>query len=279
MGTLTQPEPGRPGDGGILSFGRELRRKALRDDVATHASALTFTAFLSIFPLILLATSILGFRLQDRGFESIDRLIRTIPGLDQLVQTQAQAIVDGRYTAGAIGIVGLLWAASALSGRARRALGVVFGRPEAALRSRLVALAITIVLGALLLIGVTVAGSLTSFIHNRGASTGWLVGQIGLFVMLVLFFLVCYRLLVPGGLHVRELLPAAIVCAGGWTVLQGIGSWFVARQVAQWSVLYGTIATVFGVLLFLRIAAWVFLAGAELAATLRERPPAGTARS
>jgi uncharacterized BrkB/YihY/UPF0761 family membrane protein len=57
----------------------------------------------------------------------------------------------------------------------------------------------------------------------------------------------------------------------GWTILQGIGSWFVARQVAHWSALYGTIATVFGVLLFLRIAAWIFLAGAELSAILRAR--------
>jgi uncharacterized BrkB/YihY/UPF0761 family membrane protein len=66
----------------------------------------------------------------------------------------------------------------------------------------------------------------------------------------------------------RDLVPAALVCAVGWTMLQGIGSWFVARQVAHWSALYGAIATVFGVLLFLRIAAWIFLAGAELAATL-----------
>src|SRR6059036_2271398 len=109
MGTLTQPEPGRPLDRGILTLGRELRLKALRDDVATHASALTFTAFLSIFPLILLATAVLGFRLEDRGVDSIDQLVQTIPGLDQLIQTQAHAIVDGRYTAGAIGIIGLLW--------------------------------------------------------------------------------------------------------------------------------------------------------------------------
>ena len=97
--------------------------------------------------------------------------------------------------------------------------------------------------------------------------------------MLVLFFLVCYRLLVPGPQPFRDLLPAALVCATGWTILQGLGSWFIARQVAQWSVLYGTIATVFGVLLFLRIAAWAFLAGAELAVTLSARRPAGTGRS
>ena len=95
--------------------------------------------------------------------------------------------------------------------------------------------------------------------------------------LLACFFLVCYLLLVPGRQQVRDLVPAALVCAVGWTVLQGIGSWFVARQVAHWSALYGTIATVFGVLLFLRIAAWIFLAGAELAATLPRRPRAGGA--
>ena len=88
--------------------------------------------------------------------------------------------------------------------------------------------------------------------------------DVGVFAMLVGFLLVAYRLLAPGRQTFRDLLPGAVVCAMGWTILQGLGSWFVARQVAHWSALYGTIATVFGVLLFLRIAAWIFLAGAEL---------------
>ena len=212
MGTLTQPERARPSGRGIISLGRELRRKALRDDVATQASALTFTAFVSIFPLLLLATSLVGFRLEGRGMASIDQLVSTIPGLEQLVAGQAQTIVDGRFTAGIVGLAGLVWAASALSNRARRALGVIFEHREAAIASRFVAVGDTFVLGALLL-----------------------------------------------------------VCALGWTILQGIGGWFVARQVAHWSALYGTIATVFGVLLFLRIAAWVFIAGAELSVILRAR--------
>ena len=270
---------GSTADRGLRALGRDVRRNALEDDVATQASALTFTAFLSIFPLLLLATSAVGFRLESRGMESIEQLVRAVPGLDQLVHGQAQTIVDGRYTAGVVGIVGLIWAASALSNRARRALAVIFDRPEGALRSRLVAIGTTLVLGVLLLLGVTAAGALTGFIHDRGVSTGWLFGQAGLFALLVPFFLVCYRLLVPGRQALRDLLPAALVSAAGWTVLQGVGSWFIARQVAHWSALYGTIATVFGVLLFLRIGAWIFLAGAEVAATLRARRPAGTARS
>jgi len=269
MGTLAQQASPRPDERGIVAFARRLRRKALADDIATHASALTFTAFLSIFPLVLLAASVVGFRLEDRGMESIERLVRTVPGLDQLVASQAEAIVNGRYTAGVIGIVGLFWAASALSNRARRALGVIFERREALVRRRVVALGITLVLGCLLLAGVTAAGALTSLARDRGPSVGWVLGQLGVIVLLIGFFLIAYRLLVPGGRPFRDLLPAAVVCALGWTVLEGIGSWFVGRQVAQWSVIYGTIATVFGVLLFLRIAAWIFLIGAEVSVTLR----------
>jgi YihY family inner membrane protein len=272
MGTLTPPDAARPDDRRTIDLVRALRRKALDDDLATQASALTFTAFLSLFPLILLATSVLGFRLDNRGLDSIEQLVQTVPGLDQLIQTQARTIVDGRYTAGLVGVVGLLWAASALSNRARRALGIVFDAPEGAIRGRLSALAITIVLGALLVTGLTAAGAISAFLHTHGLSTGWLAAQVGMLALLVLFFLVCYRLLAPGRQRIRDLVPAALVCAVGWTMLQGIGSWFVARQVAHWSALYGAIATVFGVLLFLRIAAWIFLAGAELAETLITEP-------
>jgi YihY family inner membrane protein len=278
MGTLTPSDPAPPDDRGAIALIRALRLKALDDDVATHASALTFTAFLSLFPLTLLATSVLGFRLDTRGTASIEQLVQTVPGLDQLVQNQAQTIVDGRFTAGLVGIVGLLWAASALSNGARRALGIIFDKRDTAIHRRVASLAITIVLGALLVTAVTAAGALSAFLHTRGFSVGWLLAQVGMLALLACFFLVCYLLLVPGRQQVRDLVPAALVCAVGWTVLQGIGSWFVARQVAHWSALYGTIATVFGVLLFLRIAAWIFLAGAELAATLPRRPRAGAER-
>jgi membrane protein len=272
MGTLAQPRLGRPFGRRIVSLGRALRRKALRDDVATQASALTFTAFLSIFPLLLLATSLVGFRLEGRGMASIDELVSTIPGLTQLVAGQAQTIVDGRFTAGIVGVAGLVWAASALSNRARRALGVIFGHQEAVIASRFDAVVDTFVLGAILIVGGTVAGLVANVAHDRtGGWPGLVAADVGVFSMLIGFFLIAYRLLAPGRQTFRDLLPGAVVCAMGWTILQGLGSWFVARQVAHWSALYGTIATVFGVLLFLRIAAWIFLAGAELSAILLAR--------
>ena len=145
MGTLAQPEPPRPGAERILgtvargleriwpAAGRRLGRlaaptgelllKSTRDDVATKASALTFTAFIALFPALLLATSIAGFWLHGREEATIERIVSSIPGLEQLVAQSAQSIVEGRYAAGIIGVLGLLWAASALSNLARRSPG------------------------------------------------------------------------------------------------------------------------------------------------------------
>ena len=292
MGTLTQPEPRRPAAERILGAtsrrltrtwpagGRafavaaaltgDLLRKAAEDDVATQASALTFTAFLALFPAVLLATSIAGFWLHGRGQESIDKIVTSIPGLDQLISQQARSIVDGRYATGAAGIIGLLWAASALSNRARRSLGTIFGQRESAVHGRAWALLVTIALGLGLVIGVGVAGVLTGLL--RRDSPGTLIafaGEIVLLGALAGAFVLIYRLLIPGSVAVRELLPGAIVCAIGWTILQGLGSLFITRAVDRWSALYGTIASVFGVLLVLRLAAWMFLAGAEISAVRR----------
>src|SRR4029077_4040459 len=120
-------------------------------------------------------------------------------------------------------------------------------------------------LGLGVLVGVTLAGVVTGLLNRRSGSTlAGIAAEGATLVVLTGAFLLIYRLLLPRAIAYRQLLPGAIVCAVGWTVLQGVGGWFVARSIDRWSALYGTIASVFGVLLFLRIMAWVFLAGAEL---------------
>ncbi|HTG48264.1 MAG TPA: YihY/virulence factor BrkB family protein [Actinomycetota bacterium] len=294
MGTLAQPDAPRPAAERVLdtagrglakvwpAAGRGLTRlaptvgelliKASRDELGTKAAALTFTAFIALFPALLLATSIAGFWLESHGEESIQRIIRSIPGLEELVQRSAQTIVDGRYAAGVIGAVGLLWVASALSNRARIALAQIFGQRESAVRGRLWAVVATVAVGVTVLIGLGLAGLVTGSLgRTAGSTAGGVLGEAVTLLVLTGAFLLIYLLLLPHAVPARQLLPAAVLCAVGWAILQGVGSWFVARAIARWSALYGTIASVFGVLLFLRIMAWVFLAGAELSSIRRRQ--------
>jgi hypothetical protein len=87
------------------------------DDLATHAGALTYGSFLAIPPLLLFASSVVGFVFAGRpqaAQNAVDELVSLVPGLGSVVTAQVQTAVEGRVTLGLIGLLGLLWTASGL---------------------------------------------------------------------------------------------------------------------------------------------------------------------
>ena len=85
------------------------------DDLATHAGALTYGSFLAIPPLLLFASSVVGFVFAGRpqaAQNAVSQLVSLVPGLSSVVTAQVQAAVQGRVTLGVIGLLGLLWTAS-----------------------------------------------------------------------------------------------------------------------------------------------------------------------
>ena len=106
------------------------------DDLATHIGALTYGSFLAIPPLLLFASSVVGFVLAGHpqtAHNAVNELVSLVPGLSSVVTAQVQATVDGRVTFGVIGLLGLLWTASGFASRLRHALGVIFRTPWAGL--------------------------------------------------------------------------------------------------------------------------------------------------
>jgi hypothetical protein len=267
MGTLTPSDPAPPDDRGTIALIRALRLKALDDDVATHASALTFTAFLSLFPLILLATSVLGFRLDNRGIASIEQLVQTVPGLDGCSRTRHRRSSTSRFTAGLVG-------SSDSSGRVRvvepsgTPLGIIFDERDP--RSQAPRILGDRSSGSRLLTAVTATGAISAFLHTHGLSTGWLVAQVGISRSSRPSSWCATGFLCPV-VSGCDLVPAALVCAVGWTALQGDATAGSSRD----RLLIGPFCTgrCNGVrrAAVPRIASWIFLAGAELAATLPEQ--------
>jgi hypothetical protein len=99
------------------------------DDLATHAGALTYGSFLAIPPLLLFASSVVGFVLAghpEAAQKAVQELVSLVPGLGSLVTERVQATINGRVTLGVVGVLGLLWSASGFASRLRHALGVIF---------------------------------------------------------------------------------------------------------------------------------------------------------
>ncbi|HZD79524.1 MAG TPA: YihY/virulence factor BrkB family protein [Actinomycetota bacterium] len=242
------------------------------------AAALTYYAFLSLFPLLLLALSVIGYLLKDDPTaqrEWVNRLAGSVPGLGSIIASNMRAVVEGRATAGAIGLAGLLWAGMGMVGGARTTLARIFRLPRASnpvlKRFRTV--------GALAALGVVALGSVsvTGFLAGLGSEAGVglavrALGIAGAAAVDLGFFLLAYRVLAPGsGPSYPYLVPGALLMAAGWTGLKLAGAWYAARVISRASAIYGTFAAVIGVLAIFNIAAQLFVYGAELCAVMSER--------
>jgi uncharacterized BrkB/YihY/UPF0761 family membrane protein len=83
-------------------------------------------------------------------------------------------------------------------------------------------------------------------------------------VLNVGLYWLAFRVLTPGEISTRALLPGAIVGGVAWTALQLLGTWLVARQLRHTSELYGTFGVVLGLLFFLYLASEIMIYAAEL---------------
>lgn len=251
----------------------EVHTKSARDDVSTEAAALTFAMFLSLLPLLafgLWATVTLG-----AGTGWFDRLLDGVPALAKLTETQARALVRVGPGLGVAAMVVVLYTASGIANRAQDVLGRIFDHPPRPFVSRLRAVAVTVVLLVILVASLVGAAALVSL--EVPGVPGWLGAVVSQLVPLPIMFgviAIVYYLLTPGrAVPLRRHVPGAIVTTVGLGVLQAVGAAIVARTVARASALYGTIGTVFGLLLFLRIVSWLFLYGAELTSVLARDMP------
>lgn len=260
-----------------------VHRRGGADGAGTLGAALTYQTFLSLFPLVLLGLSAVGFLLAGNTAQQADwtrRFTGAIPGLASLVGRNLKAAVDGRFGTGALGLIGVAWTGGALSSAAAGALGRIFRTPPAsgtadAVRRRARALATMAGLGLLGLASTVLTGLATGWSGNPALR---LLGiALGVAVDLG-FFLVAYRSLTPpGGPAFRDHLPGAVAMTAGWTGLKVAGSWYAVRVVARARALYGTVGAVFGLLAVLSLAVRLFLYGAELSAVLLERRRAANA--
>jgi YihY family inner membrane protein len=246
------------------------------DDLGTHAGALTYGSFLAIPPLVLFASSVLGFVLAGHpqaSQKAVNEVVSMVPGLSSVVTTQVQAAVDGRVTLGVIGLLGLLWSASGFASRLRHALGVIF-------RTQWVGLLTGRIWGSVLgFLMVAAFAALAVFTtiearlqaqHRATLAFFWQFGvcAAGGFVL----FLITYRLLTPGkGIRLRDHLPGAVLFTVAWLALTAVGGLVFTKLIKNATVLYGTIGGIFGFLAFLYATMWSLLIGAALSAVLMSR--------
>lgn len=211
-------------------------------------SAVTLTAFLSLFPLLLAIIGAVGFfshNVTDLTGEVISRLGLT--GDAATAVERAIAVAEhSRRAASLIGVAGLLWSGLGLVSALQFCFDSVWQVAGRGVKDRLLGLAWLIGAGALFVAS-------AAFIAGLRLLPGpaWPVVVLATAVVDVSLWLWSFKALTNREVGWRALLPGAVVGAVGLEALKVLGGILVPRAIASSSALYGSIGVVFATLAWL----------------------------
>ena len=249
------------------------------DDQGNYLAAIiTYYAFIAIFPLLLIASSVLGFVLQ--GNEELERdilssalsqfpIVGTQLGRPEGLQGSTSAVVVGSLAA-LYGVVGLGQAAQNVVNAAwavprNSRLNPVVSR----VRSFLL-----LVLAGFAVLAVAVLSSVASHVEVFGTDVDLSVSLVFRVAAVALSSLVLALMMSHATAEhhpLRVVLPGAVAMAVMWQLLQVLGGIYVARVLSRASDMNGVFALVLGLVALLYVAAVMAVLGIEINVVLAKR--------
>lgn len=242
------------------------------DDQGGYLAALiTYYAFVSLLPMLLLFTTILGWLLQNNEAlkeQILDTAFEQIPVIGG--QLQDPSGLTGGTTTVVVGLVGATYGALGVAVATQNAMNTIWGVPRnsrpnpIAVRLRGAALMVSIGLALILLVGINIgAARLGDGWQTVSPYVGVLLGTV--------VFVVLFRHGTARAVRVLDVLPGAVLAALGWQALQVFGSFYVTRVVARSHDVNGVFAVVLGLIAFLYLAAVMIVVCMEIDAVRVDR--------
>lgn len=265
-------------------FGRlaaDMVQRYYAHDVARDSAALTYYLLFAIFPLLIFISTLLGLLELDIAY--ITSVLEPLFPADVLnVVRSYLEYVSANPSRQLLwfSLVFSIWFPMRASGCLMHSLRKAFGRsaPESLWRSQLRILLFTVwlivviaVTLCLVVVGRTVLEFVGRFVSVTEAFiTAWSSLRFVVLALVMVVTLVLLYMLSQGQRRpLREVLPGVASSLAAWMVLSMAFSYYV-EHVGQYSVLYGSIATVIVVLLWLYMSGQVLILGAEFSAALTE---------
>ncbi len=236
-------------------------KKAGDDQGGNLAALVAYYGFFSLFPLLLVFTTILGYVLASDPSTRArveHSIISQFPSVGSSLPLHT---ISGSAVALILGLITSLWAGLGVTNAAQNLMNTVWAIPHKDrpnfIQSRLRGIGLLVFLGILFIISTIVTGAVSSTIGGIGSKIGGYV--ISLLVNGILFF-AAFRLMteeVPS----RDLRVGAIVGGVLWTILQTIGSIYL-HHIKTTN--YGIFAVVIPLLIWLHLGGQVFMYSAEV---------------
>ncbi len=248
-----------------ISFVAAVVKKFGDDQGAQLAALISYYGFVSLFPLLLVFVTILGFVLQGDPAEQHRILKGTLEEFPIISEELKLESLKGSPIGLAVGVVGSLLAGLGITGATQSAFDRIWAVPFKErpnfITTRLRGLAMLAILGTLSVISTVAAGFVGAGSHSAAAVVA---GVAVAFPVNLILFLVAFKLLTAESRPVRDLLPGVFMAAVLWQLLQHLGGFYIDHVLRHTKPLYGFFAVVLGLLAWLYLGAQLTMLAAEV---------------
>lgn len=267
----------------VLSFAHTLARDYSRDHGSLIAAAVSFYAFMSLIPLILLSVSVIAFFLgsMEEAQASVMRVLSQYnPAVEQTAGETVRAVVRDvigkRAALGGISVVVLAMTGSAAANSLCRAVNLAW---DIKVRRGLLAqrlLDIAVVFGGVALLGASLAATAAIEVLRNlrlgvlGVTADRLpflwqfLGYVVPLLMTFSAFALIYKVLPNVRVPLRVALVGALFAGVLWEVAK-IGFAFYVGHFARTATVYGSLAGVILLQVWINVGAAITILGAEVA--------------
>jgi membrane protein len=248
--------------------------KYIDDQGGYLAALITYYAFVSLFPLLLLLTTGLGVLLAGRPGLKAQVLQSTLSQFPVIgSQLQQPEGLSGGAVAVVVGVLGALYGGLGVGLAVQNAMDSVWAVPRNVrpdpISSRRRSLRLLLVLGS-----AAIATTLLSGVGHATSSLG-VFGRIGIIIIAVginaLICLTAFRVTTARELSYRQVWPGAVAAAIIWQVLQWFGAGYIGHVVKSASATNSVFALVLGMLAFLFLVSSTLVLCAEINVVLVEQ--------
>ena len=244
-------------------------KKYTDDEGGQQAALLTYYAFLSLFPLLLVLTTLTEF-ISSSHSELQASIVKGTTNYFPVLGTQLAGHVNTLQKSGVALVVGILFTlygahgvADAFQNGVQRLWGIPKSKRPGFPQSTLKSLAIIFIAGfgfVVASISVAVAGA---------AGHGWAFRALSVAINLVIWsglFILLLNVSLPRHVPFKETRPAALTAAVGLVILQVLGGYLLKRELKHLDALYSYFALALGLLFWIYLQVQVVFYSLEIAA-------------
>lgn len=265
----------------VIAFFRHVAGDIERKHLMLAAAGLAYYFLMSLVPVLIVLAAVVAYLPFQNGMEGIAAFIANVLPQAALpaIETILGTISPHRYGLLSFGLITAVWLASKAVKGIIMGLDTIHGSsaPRRIWTNRILAFALTLALGLLLIIGVVLmlAGSFFGSLLSKVAPiesvwpqlwpyVQWLLSTIIIFCSIELMYVFAPSAPVAG----RRTIPGALFAAIGWVALSWGFGFYLQHYGAKLDNFYGVVATPIAFMIWMYWTSGAILLGAQINCTL-----------